>query len=138
MAHLRSLPLDHHYFLKSHRQHKHLKLSTTVYHQIITIFSSLIDNTNINPTRSPNYNIDAIKRDIKDIHKHFVVVPIDKASNNYSIICKKAYIQFLDTEMNINNSNSTISTYIRHNLQDKDQIIQNHNIFSQKFLRQMT
>ena len=37
--------------------------------------------------------------ELKSIHDHFVVVPVDKASSNYSFICKKFYILVLLQEL---------------------------------------
>ena len=36
---------------------------------------------------------------IKDLHKHFVLTPTDKATNNLSIICKKYYLDTLKYEL---------------------------------------
>ena len=34
---------------------------------------------------------DAVKNALADLHKKFVIVPIDKASNNVALICKRFY-----------------------------------------------
>ena len=39
------------------------------------------------------------KKDLKLLHDHFVIVPVDKASNNIAIICKKFYIEVLQKEL---------------------------------------
>ena len=38
---------------------------------------------------------------LKNAHARFVLVPIDKASNNVGIICRKFYIQLLNKELGI-------------------------------------
>ena len=38
---------------------------------------------------------------LKELHKKFVIVPVDKASNNFAIICKQFYIQILKKELGI-------------------------------------
>ena len=38
---------------------------------------------------------------LADLHSKFVVVPIDKASNNVALICKRFYIQKLLDEVGV-------------------------------------
>ena len=38
---------------------------------------------------------------LTDLHSNFVVVPIDKASNNVAIICKRFYVQKLLDEVGV-------------------------------------
>ena len=38
---------------------------------------------------------------IKKLHSRFVIVPVDKASNNFAIICKKFYLEVLMKELGI-------------------------------------
>ena len=40
---------------------------------------------------------------LKSFHKKFVITPTDKACNNFSIVCKKFYIDCLMKELNIQN-----------------------------------
>lgn len=40
-----------------------------------------------------------LKDAINDIQNKFIICPVDKASNNYSFVCKKLYLQLLDTEL---------------------------------------
>ena len=44
---------------------------------------------------------------LKDLHKRFVIVPVDKASNNFAIICKKFYLEVLMKELGINEKGIT-------------------------------
>ena len=39
---------------------------------------------------------------LKYLHERFVIVPVDKASNNFAIICKTFYIQVLMKELGVN------------------------------------
>ena len=47
---------------------------------------------------------------LRNLHEKFVIVPIDKASNNVAIICKKFYIDKLLQEVGISGSKS--DTYL--------------------------
>ena len=42
-----------------------------------------------------------VKMYLKKLHDRFVIVPVDKASNNYAIICKTFYIKVLMNEMGV-------------------------------------
>ena len=53
---------------------------------------------------------------LHNFHKKIVITPTDKASNNFSIVCKKFYISCLLKELNISESNNvkqSQSTYER-------------------------
>jgi len=47
-----------------------------------------------------------VKTYLDDLHKKFVIVPIDKASNNVSIICKRFYITSILDELGIPGNSS--------------------------------
>ena len=54
---------------------------------------------------------DSVVQYLKDFQERFVIVPVDKASNNYAIICKIFYIQILKEELGIlNNKDITGNT----------------------------
>ena len=42
---------------------------------------------------------DVVKTILTDFHQKFVITPTDKAGNNFSIVCKKFYIQCLLKEL---------------------------------------
>ena len=44
-----------------------------------------------------------VKKYIEHLHNRFVIVPVDKASNNFAIICKKFYLEVLMKELGIAN-----------------------------------
>lgn len=48
-----------------------------------------------------------VKRDLKSLHSKCVFVPIDKASNNVAIICKRLYASVIYNELNFANLNSS-------------------------------
>ena len=54
----------------------------------------------------PSLQDEEVQTALKDLHDKFVVVPIDKASNNVAIICKRFYIQKLLDEVGVPGDNS--------------------------------
>ena len=46
----------------------------------------------------------SVKKSLTELHNDFVITPIDKASNNVSIICKKFYIDTLKSEVQSSNT----------------------------------
>ena len=62
------------------------------------------------PRIKPVLNDNEVKQYLSELHSKYVIVPIDKASNNISIICKKFYIQVLMNEVGfLNGPNLTYS-----------------------------
>ena len=51
-------------------------------------------------------------KELKTLHKKFVVVPIDKTSGNVAFVCQRHYTQFLITELGLNNVNNITVTYM--------------------------
>ena len=49
----------------------------------------------------PILDDDDVKTYLAALHKNFVIVPIDKASNNIAIVCKKFYVSRLFEELGI-------------------------------------
>ena len=72
---------------------------------------------------------EAIKSALADLHTKFVVVPIDKASNNVAIICKRFYIQKLLNEVGI--PGDTSPTY-KLSGKDPNEVIQNNAEYCEK------
>lgn len=52
-------------------------------------------------TTKPFLQDEEVQSALSDLHKNFVVVPIDKASNNVALICKRFYIQKLLDEVGV-------------------------------------
>ena len=67
---------------------------------------------------------------LAEIHRKFVVVPIDKASNNVALICKRFYIQNLLNEVGVPGNASP--TY-KLSEEDPDNIIHNNALLCEKF-----
>ena len=57
--------------------------------------SDLISNDIFEDIKVVNY--------LKELHSRFIIVPVDKASNNFAIICKKFYFEVLMNELGLNN-----------------------------------
>ena len=66
---------------------------------------------------------------IKDIHSKFVLVQIDKASNNISIICKKYYVQVLKEEITNSGNFQPVNNTKESSLTDAKLYLTNINIF---------
>ena len=71
-----------------------------------------------------------VKSYLQEFKNNFVIVPVDKAANNFSFICKKFYIYKILDEIGVNNSpNPTYSISKR----TKDEIIYENICFSKSF-----
>ena len=66
--------------------------------RLYSINSSDLESNNI-------FEQDNINKYLLKLHNRFVIVPVDKANNNFAIICKNFYIQILKQELGINNAN---------------------------------
>ena len=82
--------------------------------------------------KSPNFNA-LYHPDVNDtlykLHANYVLVPVDKAANNVTTVCKKYHIDTLVQELGINNENSNNPTNIPvHNLIET--ILKIHSNFS--------
>ena len=65
-----------------------------------------------------------VNNNLADLHKHYVIVPADKASNNVVFVCKAYCFSCLKRELDLDVS-ITNSTYQRTNF-SKDEILANH------------
>ena len=43
-----------------------------------------------------------VVRELYRLHENFVIVPADKASNNYTFVCKRRYVSILSEELGLN------------------------------------
>ena len=48
-----------------------------------------------------------VKKALDNIHKGFVVVPIDEATSNIALVCKIFYASVITKELGLNNNSST-------------------------------
>ena len=70
-------------------------------------------------------NTNNVKDYIYEMHKKFVISPIDKASNNFAIIFKKFYLEVIQGELGISEKIKGNSVYKPVN-QNIDNIIEKH------------
>ena len=75
----------------------------------------------------------AVKKQLNHLKESFVIVPIDKATNNIAFICKHFYAKVLVKELDFSNPNNCDnSTYHQIHNFDKKQIIKEHKTFLSK------
>ena len=67
---------------------------------------------------------------LAELQRKFVIVPIDKASNNISIVCKRFYIQKLLTEVGV--PGDTSSTY-KLSERNPEDIIDDNSVVCEQF-----
>ena len=87
---------------------------------------SKINVQHTNPTLKQNEVI----MYLQELHKKFVIVPIDKAGNNIAIICKKIYVEKLLEEIGIIGEQS--ETYEKTNNKNKKDIIEDNVKYAEK------
>ena len=68
---------------------------------------------------------------LADLHNRYVIVPADKASNNVVFVCKTYYFEFLQRELDLDDSISK-STYQRTAF-SKDEILANRRLVFSSF-----
>ena len=90
----------------------------------------ILKSKRVPSTTKPSLQDEDVQTALKDLHEKFVVVPIDKASNNVAIICKRFYIQKLLDEVGVPGDNSP--TYKLSNKNSAD-IINNNISICDKF-----
>ena len=81
-------------------------------------------------TTKPALEDEEVQSALSDVHNKFVIVPIDKASNNVAIICKRFYIQKLLNEVGVPGNSSP--TYKMSDL-DPSTVIDNNDILCDKY-----
>ena len=74
-----------------------------------------------------------IRAALDNIHKDFVVVPIDKATGNIALICKRFYASVIAEELGLGNNNSTKTCNSINNLPTDTIINNNINDLKSKF-----
>ena len=76
------------------------------------------------------------RRYLKSFHKKFVITPTDKACNNFSIVCKKFYIDCLMKELNIQNLDKKKKTQLNRTYKylktNPSQIVKRHVKYMEK------
>ena len=88
---------------------------------ISRIRNKIYSNLKNSNTKSLFYNA-KIKQAIANLKNKFVIVPVDKANNNFAIICQKLYCDILKRELCITN------VYEKVNIEDENLIEKNEQI----------
>ena len=55
----------------------------------------------VNTRHESIFNDPDIVTELSRLHKNFVIVPADKASNNYTFVCKRYYVDILIQELGL-------------------------------------
>ena len=56
----------------------------------------------VNTRHESIFSDPGVVREISRLHVNFVIVPADKASNNYTFVCKRHYVSILTEELGLN------------------------------------
>ena len=106
----------------------------TIMSNVIQKIAYLKTKTLPSPTKSTLNDPDVMAY-LEELRRHFVIVPIDKAANNFSFICKKYYVSRILQEVGLNGSPST--TYNNVDIPKADIINDNAN-YCNKFDLKLT
>jgi hypothetical protein len=69
---------------------------------VLSKVDSRINSIRITPQRTkPVLQDPVVRAHLDDVHKKFVIVPIDKAANNVAIICKRFYLSSILQELGV-------------------------------------
>jgi len=83
----------------------------------------------------PVLNKSSVRKDIQDLHDSYIIVPADKAANNF-VVCKMFYVEFLLRELGINTVTFTHrgnSTYVPCHKSLQDIIFEHQEVFIDSF-----
>ena len=56
----------------------------------------------VNTTNESIFSDSDVVRELSRLHENFIIVPTDKASNNYTFVCKRHYVNILSEELGLN------------------------------------
>ena len=93
---------------------------------ISRIRNKIYSNLKNSNTKSLFYNA-KIKQAIANLKNEFVIVPVDKANNNFAIICQKLYCDILKREL------CTTNVYEKVNIEDENLIEKTEEILFKNF-----
>ena len=75
----------------------------------------------------------SIRTTLQDIHRDYVIVPTDKAANNFAIVCKKFYIEQSMRELGIfHNRIGSNPTYVQIKMEVSSIVERHHNYMKRK------
>ena len=78
----------------------------------------------VNTRHESIFNDPDVVRELCRLHEKFVIVPADKASNNYTFVCKRHYVRILSEELGLN----SLPENLTYNLTDfsASEVLDNH------------
>ena len=85
----------------------HDSLVERVKHRVKTLTSQQLESNDI-------FQREDVSLYIKKLQSRFVIVPVDKASNNFAIICKKFYLEVLMKELGITSTKILGNNVYKH------------------------
>ena len=98
--------------------------------QLVNERVKILNTRKVPSTTKPVLEDEEVQSALTELHSKFVVVPIDKASNNVAIICKRFYIQKLLGEVGV--PGDTSPTYKMSN-RDMEDVIGDNEMLCEKF-----
>ena len=76
----------------------------------------------------------AVIKYLQQLHQRFVIIPIDKAANNYAFVCKKFYIDVLRNELDITAKGDVLGNNVYQPVcLSTDEILEMHSYFLKDF-----
>ena len=96
--------------ITAHRNHfvRRLSVRPTVClsgsHTLVVILKRRIRRLkhSVNTRHESIFSDPDVVRELSRLHENFVIVPADKASNNYTFVCKRHYVSILSEELGLN------------------------------------
>ena len=72
-----------------------------------------------------------VKDELRCLQEHFVLCPVDKASNNIAIVCKQLYAKVILEELNFSDNNAGNNPTYELVHEDQKDIVQKHKDFQE-------
>ena len=83
------------------------KLIPVTYSNRWHIHIAFVDVLNVSHMDRPE-----VRQYINYLHDRFVIVPVDKASNNFGIVCKSFYLDVIKNELDISDDGNIIGNTV--------------------------
>ena len=71
-------------------------------------------NNSVNTRSESIFRDPYVVHELSRLHENFIIVPVDKASNDYTFVCKKHYVDILIEELGLH----SLPWYPTYNLRD--------------------
>ncbi len=70
------------------------------------------------PEKRSIFHDPVIKEELRRLHEHFVLCPIDKASGNVAIVCKQLYAKVILNELDTVTDNNSTYELVNEDIKD--------------------